>query len=172
MNETENRDRDRSLYSSVGEEDVDEGKRRLRIALLSLPKVPCPAGFEYRLNRRLQGRSESSRSTGRSWVAGWLGVGLGFGCAVAVALFMFGSSVTNQSATPVADKGIQVVPGRTTEPPTEQVTQTDMAGQPEASPSESQMTKSDSVPVKADPTHISPDRLQQASGEENAPANR
>lgn len=173
MSETENRDREKSLYLSKGDEEIDAAMIRVRHALLSLPKVSCPAGFEYRLNRRLQGTADAQpRAVGRSWVSGWLGVGLGFACAAAVALFMLGLNDTSQTTAPMAGKTQQVAPRQTREPVMEQVTQTKVPGSQTVSPPENAMAASDSVPLKSDPTHISSDRLHQVSGEENVPANR
>jgi hypothetical protein len=115
---------------------------------------------------------EQPRAAARSWVSGWLGVGLGFACAAVIALFMLDINGTSQTTAPVAGKTQQVAPRQTTEPVMEQVPQTNATGPISGTQSENPMASTDSVPLKADPTHMSSDRLHQASGAENAPANR
>jgi len=172
VNETEKRDRERSLYSYNGDQEIEARMVKVRHALLSLPKVSCPAGFESRLNRRLEGMDVHPRASARSWVSGWLGVSLGFAGAAAVLLLTLDMNGPGQTAAPVAGKTQQVAPLQTMEPVMEPVTQANAPGEQGVSQSENPIASTDSVPLKADPTHISSDRLHQVSGAENAPKNR
>ncbi len=71
----------------------------IRSVLQSMPKMSCPVGFEFRLQRRIEGLSVTPQRAagGKSWVLGWTGAGLGFAAAsvIAVVMFNFGFGVPN-----------------------------------------------------------------------------
>ena len=152
----------RHLRNSEGE-NIDEGLTRVRSALLSLPKASCPAGFEYRLNRRLQGLDAVPRSAPRTWVSGWLGVGLGLACAAVIALFVF--DFQSPPNRPMLAKSEQVSPAAPSPgPSSDQVAATRNSQSVSGTGEENRMAKTDSVPQTSDPAHLSPDQLHQVSG--------
>ena len=168
MSETEGRDPNPqgSRYSGTGDEDVDVSLMRVRNALLVLPKMSCPVGFEYRLNRRLQGIDGSVRSNGRNWVSGWLGVGMGFAAAAVIAFLVLDFDVP----TPV---GVSVVQGPVKHATTTTMTQpeTEIASdrdptQTVGDPIDQPMAATDSVPKDVNRNPFSSPGLHQASGNE------
>ncbi|MBU0508034.1 hypothetical protein KKH27_04265, partial [bacterium] len=56
---------------AAGEEGIEPGLMRVRVALMQLPQLSCPVGFEHRLQRRLAGVRTAGNS--RGWTLGWLG---------------------------------------------------------------------------------------------------
>ncbi|MDD5088688.1 MAG: hypothetical protein PHI18_07820 [bacterium] len=84
----------------AGEEGVPQELLTVRTLLQGLPRLCCPASFEYEFQRRLRGIAGGGRThrKARNWVLGWTGAGLGFAAALAVAVFVFrvgiGSSPT------------------------------------------------------------------------------
>ena len=166
MTEQDKRLHERVVYTSTGEEDTEASLLKVRELLSSVPKESCPAGFEHRLNRRLQGLDERPRATIRSWTAGWVGVGMGVVAAAVIALFVFdfeASPDLNQGT--IAKTTIEVVP---TNPATQNndaaVVQTEPAAESPSVQDQGQMTDLDSAKREIDPTYVPPDRLQQVSG--------
>ncbi len=161
VNETSERLHDGAAYSRKGEDETDAQLLRVRELLSSLPKDSCPAGFEYRLTRRLQGGSDQSPVAAKGWMSGWLGVGLGFGVAAVIALFMLDFKGVQSNAVGSAPTAEQVVPAST-----------DLnAGTSTVAPVEQEKLlagTADSVERNENPTYVSPDRLQQVSGGGNA----
>lgn len=81
--------------SALGEAGVPDELLAVRRMLLRLPRVQCPVGFEYRLQRRLDGKGVSGdRRPVRGWMSGWTGAGLGFAAALVIAVFAFDFNVT------------------------------------------------------------------------------
>jgi len=82
---------DPSWREPAGEEGVSREMLEIRAALLRLPKATCPVGFEYRLQRRIEGTSSARPvTTGlRGWSLAWAGVGLGLAASVVVATIAF-----------------------------------------------------------------------------------
>jgi hypothetical protein len=76
---------------SEGEEGISPDLLAVRSALRGLPKLECSTGFDYRLQRKLNGEEPGVRRAGspRSWTLGWAGAGLGFATAMAIAFFAF-----------------------------------------------------------------------------------
>lgn len=72
-------------------EDCSPQHLMIRNALLNVPKRSCSAGFEFRLQKKLEsGESALQRPVRASnWSLGWLGAGVGFAAAFAVAVFIF-----------------------------------------------------------------------------------
>jgi hypothetical protein len=74
----------------LDEEGVPADLLMVRSVLQTMPKVSCPVGFEFRLQKRIDALSaEPSRAGGRSWVLGWAGAGLGFATALIIAVVAF-----------------------------------------------------------------------------------
>ena len=63
--------------------------RRIRAALLGLPRLSCPVGFEFRLMQRIQGKTSRRRQTAGGWAIGWAGAGLGVAVAMIVSFVAF-----------------------------------------------------------------------------------
>jgi len=76
VDETSKRLHDGAAYSSHGEDETDAHLLRVRELLSSLPKESCPAGFEFRLNRRLQGAAPVSGVAKVGCPVGSGGIGL------------------------------------------------------------------------------------------------
>ncbi len=162
MDETSKRLHDGAADSRHGEDETDAHLLRVRELLSSLPKESCPAGFEFRLNRRLQGGSAQSPVVTKGWMSGWFGVGLGFTVAAVIALFTLNFSDTRDnlvSSPPTAEK---VVPAST-----DLNVETNAAAPVEQD--KLVAGTSDSVNRSENPTYVSPDRLQQVSGSGQGP---
>lgn len=84
---------------SEGEEGVSTDLLAVRSLLRSLPTSKCAPGFEYRLQRKLEGPEAGVRSAGsaRNWTLGWVGAGLGLATAVAIGFFVFDLNVKSPS---------------------------------------------------------------------------
>ena len=163
MNEPEKRLVETVAYSSNAEAEADVNLLKVRELLSSLPKESCPAGFEYRLNRRLQGINDRTRPS-KSWISGWVGAGLGFAAAAIVALFLFDFGMSSDPATNQLTKtDVNVAPVK-------QETVDPNIAQQGSTPEEPKLATStnDSVQRKEDPTYVSPDHLQQVSGGDGA----
>ena len=85
------------ISSHSGEEETAPELQRVRNLLICLPRVSCPAGFEFRLQRRLDGAENGNRPTRErmGWGMGWAGLGLGFAAALLVAVVAFDFSFTS-----------------------------------------------------------------------------
>jgi hypothetical protein len=64
---------------------------QIRNALLGLPRLSCPVGFEFRLQQRLEGRYVRDNSSHHSlnWLTGLTAGGLGVAAALSLAVFVF-----------------------------------------------------------------------------------
>lgn len=80
-----------TAFSLLGEEGVSAETTKVRNLLLSLPRACCPAGFEFRLQRRLDVLENGVRPVRErhGWGLGWAGLGLGFAAALLVAVVVF-----------------------------------------------------------------------------------
>ena len=80
-----------SPYAMVGEDGVPAELLKVRSALRSLPHVACPVGFEFRLQKRLEGNLEQPKNIGfsRGWMLGWSGAALGVATAMVIAVVAF-----------------------------------------------------------------------------------
>lgn len=80
------------MMAAAQGEDIDTSPDHVvvRAVLQSLPKLEAPAGFEFRLQRRLEGADpRPSRSAIRTWSLGWAGAGLGVATAFIIGIFVF-----------------------------------------------------------------------------------
>ena len=76
----------------AGGADTDSRYLAIRASLLTLPKVQAPAGFEFRLQRRINRLGyRHTEKVWESWIftRRWLSVGLGAATAVIVGLLFF-----------------------------------------------------------------------------------
>jgi hypothetical protein len=71
---------------------------RVRNLLLGLPRMCCPADFEFRLQRRLDEMERGVRPVREryGWGLGWAGLGLGFAAALLIAVVMFDFSFSSR----------------------------------------------------------------------------
>ena len=158
-----------TVYLNNGEDETEAGLLKVRALLSSLPKESCPAGFEYRLNRRLQGLDERPRAAAKSWISGWMGVGLGFAAATVIALFAFDLNLSSDSASKIIAQSDQKTAPVKPEVKDENVATQQPTVPVATSPQEhDKLATTDSVQRKDDPTYVSPNRLQQASSEAGA----
>lgn len=161
---------EKAAYSRGGDGETEAEYLKVRELLSSLPKETCPAGFEYRLNRRLQGGSSRRTESVRGWTSGWLGVGLGFAVATVIALFTLNFHGTENGALmPVQQTAQKVVPVVT---PDDNAAKTESPATDPATQDQKLMANTDSVKRDGTPTYVSPDRLQQVSGDGNAQGHR
>lgn len=158
----------------LGEEGVPPELMSVRTLLQGLPKLCCPASFEYSFQRRLRSTVSGRREgrTTRGWMLGWTGAGLGFAAAFAVAVFVFRVGV---GTTP--DAGM-IAGGATDASGTSVVSApTQMAGEAMPSGSEAvpqQLASEDKSPASAardshavtDPTPLPRDLYHMVSGSE------
>ncbi|MFZ5434033.1 MAG: hypothetical protein ACOZB3_09700 [Calditrichota bacterium] len=86
----------------AGEEGISRDLLMVRAALQALPKVPCPTGFEFRLQRRIEGHTGRERSSSRIWTWNWAGAGLGFAAAFVIAVFVFNLNTVTPTQAPIA----------------------------------------------------------------------
>lgn len=140
----------------MDEEGMPADLQRVRSVLQSMPKLNCPVGFEFRLQRRIEGLSAapSRTASGRSWTLGWAGAGLGFATALVIAMlvFDFGFNVPNASTQAITSATPQ-----TTAP----ATQPDLAKAPQVPPTNAQPLES----VNGD---LAQEKPAQASKDSNA----
>jgi hypothetical protein len=114
------RTNDPDWQKPTGEDGVSRELLEVRSALLRLPRTACPVGFEFRLQRRLEGVTLDKPSTSglRGWTLAWAGVGLGVAASVLVAVvafdFQFKLPVPGTAA--VATAPAAVTPGTITPP--------------------------------------------------------
>jgi hypothetical protein len=151
-------------YTGGGEEEENASLLRVRAALLSLPKASCPAGFEYRLNRRLYENNYEPGSAGRSVASNWLGAGLGLAFAVVIALFVLDFDMSKVGTVPMVQPGQQIssIPvsgGAADVQPVEETPADVQSGQP--------MVTTDSVMQPTDRVFYPSENLQQASDEKS-----
>lgn len=100
-------------YQQEGEEKTSPELMKVRNLLIYLPRVNCPAGFEYRLQRRLNELGHNVRPTRErfGWGMGWAGLGLGFTAALVIAVVAFDFSFTSPhvvGAGPVATSTVEL----------------------------------------------------------------
>ncbi|MBU0691788.1 hypothetical protein KKC97_00565 [bacterium] len=100
-------------YAAQTEPELSREHRRIRAALLSLPKETCPVGFEFRLMKRISGGAARGRGrASSSWIVGWAGAGLGVAVAMLVAFTAFDFNYSER--VPVRTAGtMQEVPTAT-----------------------------------------------------------
>jgi hypothetical protein len=78
------------VFRMSSEDGLSSDHTRIRSALLNLPKVGCPVGFEFRLEQRISGKA--GRRVNHSmwnWATGVAAGGLGLAAALSVAVFVF-----------------------------------------------------------------------------------
>jgi len=90
-----------ATFMRSGEEKNAPELMRVRNLLMCLPRVECPAGFEFRLQRRLNGQEDGVRPARErwGWGMGWAGLGLGFAAALLVAVAAFDFSFKSPQVT-------------------------------------------------------------------------
>jgi hypothetical protein len=78
-------------FSRLSENTASPEISRVRNLLLGLPRIGCPAGFEFRLQRRLDELERGVRPVRErfGWGLGWAGLGLGLATALLVAVVGF-----------------------------------------------------------------------------------
>jgi hypothetical protein len=112
VNDGVRKNEDPARHYAQGEEGVSPELLRVRSLLLSLPKVGCRPGFEFRLQKSIggvAGGTERSYSSSRNWMLGWAGVGLGVATALVVAVVAFDFHFQNGGR--IAVGGAPVVSG-------------------------------------------------------------
>lgn len=83
--------------SRMSDENRTPENARVRNLLIGLPRVNCPVGFEFRLQRRIEAFESGIRPARRErygWGFGWAGLGLGLATAFVVAVVAFDFSFT------------------------------------------------------------------------------
>lgn len=83
--------------SRMSDENMTPENARVRNLLIGLPRVNCPVGFEFRLQRRIEALESGIRpvrSERFGWGFGWAGLGLGLATAFVVAVVAFDFSFT------------------------------------------------------------------------------
>jgi hypothetical protein len=80
-----------SLAEMHGEEGTTAELLRVRASLRALPRVACPTGFDFRLQKRIENGYEKAheRWFSRGWVLGWSGATLGVATALVIAIIAF-----------------------------------------------------------------------------------
>lgn len=105
------------LGGSPGEDGIGMDLLRVRSVLRTLPRLCCPAGFEFRLQRRLADPGSARSRSERGWALGWAGLGLGLATAFVIAVVAFDFSFRDardlqMAAGPTSDLPAQVVSGQ------------------------------------------------------------
>ena len=104
------------LESEERDESSDSGHQMVRAALLTLPHVSAPPGFEFRLQRRIRyaesGQLARDREPVFTWR--WLSVGLGVATAVTAGLIFFEPQA--QTPTAMFVESAQEMPVQVTSP--------------------------------------------------------
>lgn len=89
--DNEKRQMNEATFRQSGEEETAPELMKVRNLLICLPRMDCPAGFEFRLQRRLNGAVDGIRPVRErwGWGMGWAGLGLGFAAALMIAVVAF-----------------------------------------------------------------------------------
>jgi len=107
-------------FSPPSPEGMSPEISRVRNVLFGLPRMGCPVGFEFRLQRRLDELENGVRPLRErhGWGLGWAGLGLGLATALLVAVVMFDFSFSPKAirmpGAPVAratNESQRVTPG-------------------------------------------------------------
>lgn len=130
-----------------GEAGASPEHMRIRKALLSLPRLNCPVGFEFRLQRRLSGASSKQTvRSGWNWALGWTGTGLGVATVMLLAVFVFDFHLTKGIPGTVTGTSLQA--SESTGQPVESTDRMYLNGSEtlaSSSESEQELNKQDSV---------------------------
>ena len=125
------------LESEELDESLDSGHQMVRAALLTLPQVSAPSGFEFRLQRciRYAESGQPARDGEPILTWRWLSVGLGVATAVTASLILFEPQTQTPSAmlTESAEQPAvhQSSPFPVTAPPTASLPDRSYTGSPE-----------------------------------------
>ena len=85
-------------FGRPNDEGMSREASRVRNLLLGLPRMGCPADFEFRLQRRLDELESGVRPVRErhGWGVGWAGLGLGVATALLVAVVLFDFSFSSR----------------------------------------------------------------------------
>lgn len=91
-----------SHRSHSAEEGISPEHLLVRYSLKNLPRVNCPVGFEFRLQRKIEGKQfVENKSSVKHWTTAWGGLALGAAAAFMFAVFAFDVNFSGSPATQI-----------------------------------------------------------------------